>query len=364
VVLFAGGGTGGHVLPGAASAERLREIAPGATVLFATTDRDDGAAWAGAAGGERVPVASPRLPHGPLGAAPFAAGFASSLARSAREIRRRHVDAVVGLGGYGSVGPALAALALGRPVVTLEANVVPGSANRWLTRLGATAAVSFRETADALPRAVHTGNPLRAAVLRKRRDPAHFGLDGASPILAVVGGSLGAKGLNARVAAALPGLAREGVQLIWVVGRESAAEMEAAARSAGVRAAVLPYCSSMEALYGTADLLLARSGGGTVAEVAALGVPAVFVPYPHHADRQQVRNAEALVRLGAARMVEEKDLGPDSFAAVVLPLLRDAAERERMAAAATTCGRPDAADRVARLVLERSGSKGGAGVLA
>ncbi len=378
VILFAGGGTGGHLLPGAASAESLKALAPGATVLFATTDRDESSAWAGAAGGERLPIASPRLPRGVIEVGGFVAGFGSSLARSAVELRRRRVDAVVGLGGYGSVGPCLAALATGRPVVTLEANVVPGSANRWLCRLGATAAVSFEATAAALPRSVHTGNPLRAAVLAKRRDPALFGLDGASPILAVVGGSLGAKGLNARVAAALPDLGLAGIQLIWIAGRDEAPAMEARAAAAGVRAAVLPFTSSMAEVYGTADLLLARSGGGMVAEVAALGVAAVFVPYPHHADRQQFRNAEALVRRGAARMVEEGDLGPDAFAAVVLPLLADAAERGRMASAARACGRPDAAERVARLVLSRMDGKrkeagaaetapavkGGAGVLA
>ncbi len=129
--------------------------------------------------------------------------------------------------------------------------------------------------------------------------------------------------------------------------------MEAETRLAGVRAAVLPFCGDMGALYGTADLLLARAGGGTVAEVAALGVAAVFVPYPHHADRQQALNAGALVRHGAARMVEEADLTPERLEEEVLPLLRDAAARRTMGEAARACGRPDAAERVARLVLER-----------
>ena len=359
VVLFAGGGTGGHLLPGAASAERLRALCPGATVLFATTARDEAGAWASAAGdAPRLAIASPRLPRRPLEVGGFVAGFGSSLAGSVRELRRHRVDAVVGLGGYGSVGPCLSALATGRPVVALEANVVPGAANRWLARLGATAAVSFPETASVLRGAVHTGNPLRSSVLAGRRDPASFGLSPAAPILAVVGGSLGARGLNARVAAALPDLARAGAQLIWAAGRDDAEAMGAAAARAGVRAWVAPFCASMETLYGTADLLLARSGGGTVAEVAALGVPAVFVPYPHHADRQQERNAASLVARGAARVVEEGRLGPEAFREVVLPLLADAAERERMGRAARACGRPDAADRVARLVLSKSERSG------
>jgi UDP-N-acetylglucosamine--N-acetylmuramyl-(pentapeptide) pyrophosphoryl-undecaprenol N-acetylglucosamine transferase len=363
VVLFAGGGTGGHLLPGAAAAERLRALAPGARVLFAATERDEAGAWGGAAVADgRLRIASPRLPRGVLEAFGFAAGFTGSVARSAGALRRHRVDGVVALGGYGCVGPSLAALGMGRPVVSLEANAVPGAAVRLLARLGATAAVSFEETIAVLPRAraVHTGNPLRASVLDRRRDPARFGLDGAAPILAVLGGSLGARGLNARVAAALPLLAAEGVQLLWVAGADDAAAMEAAARAAGVRAAVLPYCDGMGTFYGTADLLLARSGGGTVAEVAALGVAAVFVPYPHHADRQQSRNAAALARRGAARVVEEADLDRAAFASVLLPLLRDRGGREGLAASARACGRPDAAERVARLVLERMGAAAGA----
>jgi UDP-N-acetylglucosamine--N-acetylmuramyl-(pentapeptide) pyrophosphoryl-undecaprenol N-acetylglucosamine transferase len=362
-VLFAGGGTGGHLLPGVAAAERLLALEPRARVYFATTGRDDAGPWGSAAiAAERVAVASPRLPRGPLQAARFATGFASSVAGSFRAFRSRGIDGVVALGGYGCVGPSLAALASGRPVVALEANAIPGAAVRLLARLGAAAAVSFAETAEGLPpgRTFHTGNPLRASVLERRRDPARFGLDGGRPILGVVGGSLGAGALNAAVAAALPSLAAAGVQLIWVTGREDAPAMEARAREAGVRAAVLPYCDAMGTLYGTADLLLSRSGGGAVAEAAALGVPAVFVPYPHHADRQQARNAANLARRGGAVVVEEADLGPASFDGVVLPLLRDEAARGRMGAAALACGRPDAADRVARLVLERMGGVGAA----
>jgi UDP-N-acetylglucosamine--N-acetylmuramyl-(pentapeptide) pyrophosphoryl-undecaprenol N-acetylglucosamine transferase len=355
VVLFAGGGTGGHVLPGVAAAERLRAMAPGARCLFATTERDAAGAWADAAPAERLPIASPRLPRGAGEVASFLRGFAASLRDSVLALRRLGVDGVVGLGGYGSVGPTLAALATDRPAVVLEANVVPGAANRWLAHLGATPAVAFEETGALLPwgTAVHTGNPLRAAVLESRRDAAAFGLDPSAPVLGVLGGSLGARGLNARVAAALPWLVAEGVQLLWAAGAEEAAAMERAAKAAGARASVMPFCREMGLFYGTADVLLARAGGGTVAEISALGVPSVLVPYPHHADRQQVRNAEALASRGAARMVEEADLSPHRLAEEVLPLLRDGAARDRMAAAARACGRPDAADRVARLVLDR-----------
>jgi UDP-N-acetylglucosamine--N-acetylmuramyl-(pentapeptide) pyrophosphoryl-undecaprenol N-acetylglucosamine transferase len=356
VVLFAGGGTGGHLLPGVAAAERLRALEPRARVIFAATDRDAAGAWGRAAAGESLPLASPRLPRGARDVPGFVAAMAASVHDSVRALHRHRVDGVVGLGGYASVGPALAAIATGRPAVLLEANLVPGAANRLLARLGATTAVSFEETGGLLPgsRAVHTGNPLRAAVLEKRRDAAGFGLDPSRPVLAVVGGSLGAAGLNERVRAALPLVAEAGAQLIWAAGSADAARaLDAASRAAGVRARVVAFCGDMGSLYGTADLLLARSGGGTVAEAAANGVPAVFVPYPHHADRQQHRNAAALVRCGAARAVEESELTPERFRVEVLGLLGDAEARARMAAAAAALGRPDAADRVARLVLER-----------
>ena len=356
VILFAGGGTGGHLLPGVAAAERLRALAPRVRVIFASTDRDEAGAWGRSAPGERLPLASPRLPRGAGEIPGFVAGLAGSLCDSVRALHRHRVDGVVGLGGYASVGPALAAMATGRPAVVLEANVVPGAANRLLARFGATAAVSFEETGRLLPRtrAVHTGNPLRAAVLEKRRDAERFGLDPARPVLAVVGGSLGASGLNERVRAALPLVAEAGAQLLWAAGsEEAAAALGGACREAGVRAHVMAYCGDMGALYGTADVLVARAGGGTVAEVAANGVPTVFVPYPHHADRQQSRNGDALARVGAARVVEEADLTPERFRVEVLGLLADPAARARMAEAASAHGRPDAADRVARLVLQR-----------
>ena len=361
VVLFAGGGTGGHLHPGVATAERIREIAPAARCLFATTDRDGDGAWGAAAEGERLALASPRLPRGPLEIGSFLRKMSRSFRDSGREIRLRGVDAVVGLGGYGSVGPGLAALRAGKPTVVLEANVVPGAANRLLTALGATAAVSFEETTRMLRgrgHAIHTGIPLRSGLHRKRRDPSAFGLPGKGPILTVVGGSLGARGLNDRVEAVLGDLAAAGVELLWVTGPAEARARCEAVRRAGLPAAVLPYCEDMGLLYGTSDLLLARSGGSTVAEAAALGVPAVFVPYPHHSDRHQARNAEALRSRGAARVVEEADLTPDRFHGEVLSLLADPDARARMASAARDAGCPGAAVRVARLVLERAAGDG------
>ncbi len=150
------------------------------------------------------------------------------------------------------------------------------------------------------------------------------------------------------------------MRLLWIAGAADAGPMAEAARDAGATAVVLPYCDAMGSFYGSVDLLLARSGGGTVAEVAALGLPAVFVPYPHHADRQQSRNAEALEARGGALVVEEADLGPAAFERTLLPLLADGGARGRLAAAARACGRPDAAERVARLVMDRMGAAAGA----
>ncbi len=353
-VLFAGGGTGGHLLPGVAVAEALGEQRPDLRPVYAVTDRDLAGAWGDAARGDRIHLASPRLPRRPAEGPAFALALALSVARSLRVLRRERVRAVVALGGYGCVGPALAGLVARRPVVCLEANAVPGAAVCALQRWGALVAASFAGTPALLPRpdrVVVTGNPLRRSVLAGRRG-AHgeFGLAPGRPVLAVVGGSLGARGLNGAVAAALPRIARSGAQLLWITGPEDAEAMRAAAAAAGVPACVLPYCADMGALYGTADLLLARSGGGAVAEAAAMGVPAVFVPYPHHADRQQEHNARALVAIGAAKVVDEAALDPARFEAEVLALLGDRELLRLMAGVAMRQGMPDAADRVARLV--------------
>jgi UDP-N-acetylglucosamine--N-acetylmuramyl-(pentapeptide) pyrophosphoryl-undecaprenol N-acetylglucosamine transferase len=365
VVLFAGGGTGGHLFPGVATAEELARRAPGRRVLLAATQRDACSRHGVVCDLETVPVHSPRTPSSPFLLPFFGARLTVATARAARVLREQRPHVVVGLGGYGSAAPVLAAWRLGIPVLLLEQNAVPGKATRFLSRFGATTAASYPGLAARGVRGevVETGNPVRTRVLAAR--PAHdeLGLRPDLPVLAVVGGSLGAAGLNARVASSLEalvgatggrgddGLAR--FQVIHAAGSPAQATALASDYAAArVRAAVQPFFEDMGAVWGTADAVLCRAGGTTVAELAALGRPAVFVPYPHAADDHQEANARPLADGGAATIVREEELTPDRVAAEVGPLLADAAVRARRALRTRRLGRPDAAARVVDLVLD------------
>ncbi len=357
-LLLAGGGTGGHLFPGVAVAEAFERRVPGARALLAVTDREAGSAHAAACPFEQVRVGSPKLPAGARHVPLFGARMAGAVGRSLVLLRDARVCAVVGLGGYGSVAPVLAARMAGVPSVLLEQNAVPGRATRALARLAGATATSFEATAarGLRGRVVHTGNPLREDVLRPRAAHAEFGLEPGLPVLGVLGGSLGATGVSARVAEALPALAHAlggaSFQVLHGTGGDEAADALRSLYAAhGIRASVRPFFRDMAAVYGTVDVALCRAGGTTVAELAACGLPSLLVPYPHHADMHQRENARALVECGAAMLLEESDMSPAAVVARVAPLLRDPARRARMARAARRVARPDAAQRVVDLLL-------------
>jgi UDP-N-acetylglucosamine--N-acetylmuramyl-(pentapeptide) pyrophosphoryl-undecaprenol N-acetylglucosamine transferase len=257
--------------------------------------------------------------------------ISSAVARALAVLRRERPVAVVALGGWPCVPAALAA-AIGRvPLAFLASDRTPGTVVRRLAPVADRVYVASDDAAEALgpsPRVRVVGPVLRAAMRYPRRDPRHFGLRPDRATLLVTGGSLGARALNDRVVAGLaaaaaadPGLA-ERVQVLHSVGKAGDGVAEAY-RRLGLVHHVAPFLREMEVALGTADLAVARAGALTCAELAATGTPAVLVPYPHHADRQQFRNAEPLVRRGAAVLVEEEHLDAGRFRADVLGLLAD-----------------------------------------
>ncbi len=364
-VLLAGGGTAGHVNPLLAVADALRAARPGIGLVALGTAEglesrlvpEHGLALAVV---PRVPL--PRRPTldwlrlpGRLRSAVRAAGAAID-ASGAR--------VVVGFGGYVSTPAYLAARRRRIPVVVHEQNARPGLANRLGARRAAAVAVTFPGT--RLPRAQVTGLPLRAPIARLADDRAadpvatrmrgaiELGLDASLPTLLVTGGSLGALSLNRAVAGAAADLLAAGVQVVHLTGNGKAEPVRAAL--AGVPGAeryhVLEYLGRMELALAVADLVLCRSGAGTVCELAALGIPAVYVPLPFGNGEQRL-NAAGVVAAGGGLLVEDAAMDPDWVRAHLLPLLAGktaASTRTRMAAAAAKVGVRDAAARVAGLV--------------
>ncbi|MEW6476379.1 MAG: undecaprenyldiphospho-muramoylpentapeptide beta-N-acetylglucosaminyltransferase [Actinomycetota bacterium] len=349
--LITGGGTGGHVYPGLALAE----------ALVARGHSRESIHWVGNAGKleeTAVPAAGFSIDLLPgrglqrrLTVENVSVVLKTSRAfgRAMRILRQRRPEVVVGVGGYASLPCLVAARLLRVPTVVHEQNAAPGLANRIAVRLGAQAAVSLPGT--PLPGAVVTGNPVRAAVVavERRPDPVH-------PLVAVFGGSLGARRVN-EAAGQLYDLwrGRAGLTVHHVsgpAGFEAARAAWEAARRDGdaLDYRLLRYEDDMPGLYAAATVAVCRAGATTVAELAAAGVPSVLVPLPGAPGDHQTRNAEALVAAGAAVLVPDADCTGARLAAELEPLLADPARLAAMAAAARGLARPDAAADLAALV--------------
>jgi UDP-N-acetylglucosamine--N-acetylmuramyl-(pentapeptide) pyrophosphoryl-undecaprenol N-acetylglucosamine transferase len=360
--VLSGGGSGGHLCPGLAVAESLRRESPFARILFLAPGRAvEDLLFAGVRY-ERRRVTSLRGPGGYL-ALPHRA--VASLAQSLAILARFRPAAVVGLGGFGSVPPALAARALRIPLVLLEQNAVAGRANVFLSRRAERVYCAFSSAAKEMTaaRVDVVGNPTRRDVLEGDREAAYrfFGLEPRRRTLLVLGGSQGASALNGAVIAHLHhlGTLRDGVQAIHVTGARDVTRVREVYDREGVPAFVTPFLTEMGLAYAVADLALSRAGGTTVAELMGNGVPAVLVPYPHHADRHQLRNAQEAVAAGAAVICEEESLAdPRSFLQNVAGLLVVDPDRRRdMAARARAASRTNAADTVAHDLLRLAAAR-------
>jgi UDP-N-acetylglucosamine--N-acetylmuramyl-(pentapeptide) pyrophosphoryl-undecaprenol N-acetylglucosamine transferase len=343
-ILFAGGGTGGHVFPGVALAQHAIDC----KVFWLCTARPFDAAQLSREGIPFEALESPRW----SGFAGFLAPMARALLAADRRLRRFRPHVVVGVGGYGTVPPVVSAAARGIPYVLLEQNVRPGKANRFLAPGAARIFAQWPQARAAFPgcggKVAVTGSPLRAHLRRVPRDQAlrRFGLRDGTPTLAVVGGSQGAEALNRGVVAGLDGAVRR-IQVIHVAGTGRAESVRKAYAERGARAVVCEFVSDMDHLYSAADLVVSRAGALAIEELSAFQVPAVLVPLPSSAGDHQRENARAAARSGGAILIEESEcasgLGP-----ILLKLAAGDPLFEAMRRKIGTHARPDSA----RIILE------------
>lgn len=362
IAIVTGGGTAGHVLPALAVAEAI--VSSGhdrSRVHYVGSERGIEARLVPPTGFPMTLLPGRgiqrRLTPANLAAV---AGLAVAGVRALALVRRLRPGVVVAVGGYASVAVGLAAVLWRVPLVVAEQNAAPGAANRLLARFARLSAVSFPGT--PLPRAVVTGNPVRAGVaaVAPERDRAAarraFGVGEGRHLLLVFGGSLGARRINEAVVDALPAWRdRPDLSIHHVVGARDWAQVSAAIpEDLGVlEYRAVRYEDDMPAALAAADLAVCRSGSGTCFELAAVGLPAVLVPSPHVTADQQTANARHLVEAGAARLVPDAELDGPRLVAEVDGLLADAAGRASMAAAARAWARPGAAAEIARLALEQ-----------
>jgi undecaprenyldiphospho-muramoylpentapeptide beta-N-acetylglucosaminyltransferase len=363
--LVAGGGTGGHLLPALTVARALAaargtdavEIVGSRRGLEGDLLEGTGLAVTRLPGRGFSRSFAPRRVLSNMGAA-VALGAAWVMAVGL--VGRRRPAVVVAMGGYGCVPVALAALVLGVPVVLVNLDAVPGAASRLVGRFARAAAVAFPGT--ALPRAVVTGAPLRPEIVAAARpDTAArsagrqaLGLPTDRFVVGVVGGSLGARTINdAAVALARLWAGRGEMALYHVVGRRDAEALARAAPAAGAGGLVyrqVPYEDRMADFYRAADVVVARAGATTVAELAVIGVPSVLVPLPGAPGDHQTVNAGALAAVGGAVIVADGQCSGERLAREIEGLRTPPGRLAEMRAAAASLGRPDAVAAVVAVV--------------
>lgn len=349
-VTIAGGGTGGHVIPALAIGRELREK-HGAELLFIGTARGLETKLVPEAGFRLELVRSGQLKNVSLTTRlKTFMDLPVGVERCVRLLRQFRPQVVVGVGGYAS-GPAILAAGLLRiPTLAYEPNAVPGMTNRISGKFVSAAAVNFPQTMQFFRNAEVTGVPVRPEIFGLPPKPAD-----AAPQLLVTAGSQGAAVFNDIVPRIAPRLLRNLPQLriVHQSGPRHLETTRAAYAASGAdpeRWQVEAFLTNMPAYYAAADLVLARSGS-TVAELCAAGKPSLLVPFPQAADDHQRKNAEVLVQAGAAEMMLQADVTPESMERVLFDLLSDAPRREAMAACARAMGRPGALERIAEMVL-------------
>ena len=359
-VVLAGGGSAGHVNPLLATADALRRRRPDVVINVLGTAEGLEARLVPERGYELTVV--PKVPF-PRRPGPAVVRFPGALRRAVGTalgaVRAIDADVVVGFGGYVATPAYLAARRAGIPIVIHEQNARPGLANRLGARFTEQVATTFETT--ELPHATRVGLPLREEI--RSLDPrdeqvqaqarAEFGLDADRPTLLVFGGSLGAQRLNQAFAAAADDVLAAGVQVLHLTGAGKDIDVPPD-RAGGPRYVALPYTDRMDLAYAVADLAVCRSGAGTVCELAAVGVPAIYVPLPVGNGEQRL-NAADVVAAGGGRLVDDTKVTPDWVRSTVIPLVTDAGEISRMATAAAEHGQRDAADQLADLILEAAG---------
>lgn len=352
-VVLAGGGTAGHIEPALALADALRRIVPGARITALGTERGLETRLVPERGYplELIPpVPLPRKPHPDLLRLPLR--LRTAVRRTRDVLRDSDADVVVGFGGYVALPAYLAAR--GRlPIVVHESNARAGLANRVGARFAGRVAAAV--PGSGLPGAEVIGIPLRRSITTldraglRAKARAHFGLQPDAPTLLVTGGSQGARSLNDAVSGAARQLAAAGIGVLHAHGARNTVTVEPVAGAPPYVA--VPYLERMDLALAAADLAICRSGAITVAELSAVGLPAVLVPLPH-GNGEQALNARPLIEAGGAVLVADAELTPERVAGEVIGVLTDPPRLAAMTTAARVAGHPEADVTLATMVLE------------
>ena len=354
-IAIACGGTGGHLFPGLAVARQLIRRGCEVTLLISPKEVDQQAVKS-ATGMKVVTLPAVALQHGSRLA--FFRSFWHSY-QAARKLFKSHPpQAVLAMGGFTSAPPVLAARSVRAHRFLHESNAIPGRANRLLARFVEQAFIGFPRARSRLaaPHVEVTGTPVRPEF--QPRDPAacrvRLGLDPERPVMLVMGGSQGATGINEMVLSVLPLIVQKNVSWQWfhLAGPRDAGRILHVYEQCGLKAVVHPFFSEMELALGAATACISRAGASSLAELAAMCLPTLLVPYPSAADDHQLYNARAFEKTGAAQVIEQKNATPPVVAEALTGLMENKILRDRMQTALGRWHTPRAAERIAEIIME------------
>jgi UDP-N-acetylglucosamine--N-acetylmuramyl-(pentapeptide) pyrophosphoryl-undecaprenol N-acetylglucosamine transferase len=351
-IAIACGGTGGHLFPGLAVAEQLKQHGCDVALLISPKDVDQQAVKS-AHGMEIFTLPAVALQNKNYFS--FARSFVKSWLSARKIFKQRQPVAVLAMGGFTSAPPILAAKFSGIKTFLHESNTIPGRANKFLARFVNVAFVGFPETVARLNarKVTVTGTPVRpqfqprdAAVCRTA-----LGLKANRPTILAVGGSQGARGLNEIVLSALPLLAEKNWQWLHLTGANDFEKVQAAYATRGITAVVKPFLAEMELALGAATVAVSRAGASSLAEMAAMRLPSLLVPFPAAADNHQFFNARIFELSGAARLLEQKKSTPEKVSAILAELMENNSVRSKMQSALIQWHAPKSAGQIAENIL-------------
>jgi UDP-N-acetylglucosamine--N-acetylmuramyl-(pentapeptide) pyrophosphoryl-undecaprenol N-acetylglucosamine transferase len=366
-IVFAAGGTGGHLYPAVALAREFVRQAPAVRALFIGTTRGIEAKVLAHEGFELAMIAArPVMGQGVLQATVGLLSLPGAIGQSLVLLRERRATFVLGVGGYTSPPVLVAARLLGLPRAILEPNAYPGMANRVVGPIVNLVFLAFHEAAGYFPatKVRVTGMPVRRELFAPGAPLPEEG-GGAQQgrrTLLVFGGSQGARAINEAMIEALPRWAamREQVAIVHQTGEADYARVKAAYERAGVRAEVAPFLFDMPRALRAADLVVSRAGAMTLAELTVCGKPAILIPLPHAIHQHQVHNARVLAEAGGAVLLPQRELSGARLAQEVAALLGDPGRLRAMGERSRGLGRPAAAETIVRHCLELIGRAAGA----
>ena len=352
---IAGGGTGGHLFPALAVGEVLKQH--GHEVLVFISEKEvDALAIKGRTDFrfEKLPsIGMPKLFSPAIFG--FFRRFNASFGPCRRILAEFKPDAVLGMGGFTSTPPILAARLRGIRTFLHESNAIPGKANRFNARFCDLVLLGLKECRAHFPRSrcEVTGTPIRRSLINRISQTealAAFGLSPGRVTVLVMGGSQGARGINDAMRQAAPGFDGAKIQIVHLTGERDEAEVRAAYQSHSIPSHVAPFCHEMEAAYSAADIVVARSGAASLAEISHFALPSILIPFPFAAEDHQQLNAEIFARAGAATLLKEAEITGDALVRAIRAMTADSSQLAQMGERARALLPEDAAARVAKIL--------------